>query len=321
MSAQILMPHQQPQMDPLEKLATAVGIARQIYGIHADSTNLDLARQQKEEQAKLTGLQAQGIEDQQKGVVTNAELLKNGLGDFSKDAKAGYVPVLIRQQDGSVLQQYVKPKSGESALGDMLKGLDIKNKEADLAKKNRDLNAEKKGKPIPATELVSFGSADAAQNALDGALKSINDNQDIVGPFQGKLSNLAAYGEFGDTGKRAKALNAQLKTNAQIIGKSLEGGKLTDQDILRYQSMLPNLNDSPEAAGQKTEVLKNMIAQKRAAEVSSLQKGGYDIGQLGMPATQVSAPQQASGDGADHSLDALLAEKARRKQKNATASK
>jgi hypothetical protein len=102
---------------------------------------------------------------------------------------------------------------------------------------------------------------------------------------------------MGDTGKQFKTYDAQLKANAQIIGKYLEGGKLTDSDIERYKDILPNHNDSPDIAEKKAVVLQNLIAQKQNAEGAALQQAGYNTGNLQLSRMQdnPNLKPQASG--------------------------
>jgi len=171
--------------------------------------------------------------------------------------------------------------------------LDLEQQRLDLEKKkaNQEFSLKSKaasdGSKLPASEAVSLGSANSAYQALGDAGKVFEANQSISGPIQGRISSIMASGEFGDTGKRAKSFDAQMKANAQIIGKSLEGGKLTDQDIERYKQMLPNLNDSADAAKDKIAILQNMLSQKQRAEASALGQAGYNVGKI-----QTSAPTE-----------------------------
>lgn len=135
-------------------------------------------------------------------------------------------------------------------------------------------------KALPATQAEALGDANASTLALNQAMDTFKANQDLAGPWQGRVSEVAAMGEMGDVGKRAKAFDAQLKINAQTIGKYLEGGKLTDADIDRYRKMLPSLTDSFDVAKQKTDLLNNMLSQKQAAQKEALLQAGYKVGDI-----------------------------------------
>ncbi len=154
--------------------------------------------------------------------------------------------------------------------------LGIQEQELDIKKKKKALDEEKSGKTIPATEAAGFGGSDASLQALDNVASAFTSNKDLTGPIQGKLSGLLAAGEIGESGKRAKSFDAQLKINAQNIGKYLEGGKLTDADIDRYKQMLPNLGDSEDVAKQKVELVKGLIQSKKNNELAGLKSAGYN---------------------------------------------
>lgn len=139
---------------------------------------------------------------------------------------------------------------------------------------------QQKGKQLPIAPLEALGDAKASLNALDNALNSFQANQDIAGPQQSLLTKAQKLGEFGKTGQQAKSFDAELQLNAQTIGKYLEGGKMTDADIERYKSMLPNLSDSYEVAKKKTQLIKNLISGKQKSQLEALGQAGYDVSKL-----------------------------------------
>lgn len=96
-------------------------------------------------------------------------------------------------------------------------------------------------------------------NMLDEAAKSIQSNPNLFGPVKGTLAKLNVYDP------EAQTTNAQFDIIAQIMGKALEGGKLTDQDILRYRKMLPSITDTPKTALGKIAKVKRMIQLKEGS--------------------------------------------------------
>lgn len=158
--------------------------------------------------------------------------------------------------------------------------LALKEKQGDqelLAKKAQ----QQKERVLPGSHVENFGTAESAFSALDDARKLTNETyKDIVGPTTGLGSKLAATFEFGDRGVRAKELDAALSARAQTIGKYLEGGKMTDQDITRYKAMLPTITDSPAVADSKVQNLQRLLAQKQNAELSNFENAGYDVGKI-----------------------------------------
>jgi len=202
-----------------------------------------------------------------------------------------------QNQRKQLLDAYLKSKYAEN-LGKSLEnkistqGVAQQNKEKEIAIKEKLAAAQEaalaakvakeekttaSGKQLPAAQAISFGEANASFDALQAANNEYLKNQDLTGPIQGKISQGKALLEVGEAGKRAKSFDAQLKLNAQTIGKYLEGGKLTDADIDRYKSMLPSLYDSPEVANKKTILLQNLIAKKQKAEKEVLAQTGFNV--------------------------------------------
>lgn len=160
----------------------------------------------------------------------------------------------------------------ETELG--LRKREVQAKEADVGKGSK-LTSEQ------TQTIAGFTSADKQVEEIE---KRIEENSDIMGPVVGRVAGAAGYGT------RAKAFDARMKLAAQDIGKALEGGKLTDADIERYRAMLPNLQDTPEVAQAKASLLRELIANKRAASVEAFGAGGYNISKI--PAPAVSAQKQ-----------------------------
>lgn len=306
MPVAVISPGRREEKDPLDKLAQALNIARTGFGIYTDLKGIedlkarrDAEAEQKKKDNEYKDLQIEAAKREQANAKDDDNPNSPLMQSIRQAAKAR----------GITLPEGTTPRQARTNFDAFLKPKDPKA---------GDPNGP--GKMVPAGDVMAIGSADASFKALDDAQASINDNKDIVGPYQGRLSGLAANFEVGETGKKAKALNAKLRANAQSIGKYLEGGKLTDSDIKRYEAMLPNLNDSPEAAAQKTEVLKGLIAERQASEIQALKSGGYNTGSLSASGSRGQAPAQGASKSGP-SLEDLMAEKERRKKANATASR
>lgn len=207
----------------------------------------------------------------------------SNLGDVFAQQKVGTANPFFSEQRklayGGTLGEYENEQDRLARAAQAKDLLDLKKMMYGQAGQQRKLEAEKLQK-IPASIAQEIGGANASISALEEARKSFQANQDISGPWQGMASRGAAQFEIGELGKRAKAFDAQLKLNAQTIGKYLEGGKMTDSDIERYKSMLPNLNDSPDIAAIKSQQIENMIAQKQQSEKEGLLQAGYNVGQI-----------------------------------------
>jgi hypothetical protein len=128
-----------------------------------------------------------------------------------------------------------------------------------------------KMKPLAAEQADKLSGHDSALKTLDDLEATINGNPDAFGPVMGRLNQLNPY----DT--KSKGVKALLDQAAQTIGKALEGGKMTDQDRLFYQNMLPTNANTPEIALNKVGLLRRMIEQKRQADLGTFSKAGLNV--------------------------------------------
>lgn len=133
------------------------------------------------------------------------------------------------------------------------------------------------GKILPAGQAEAAGGADAATSALEDINGLVESNEGSFGPVAGRLQGMA--GSLG-VSNDAASINASLLQRAQIIGKYLEGGKLTNDDIARYQNALPKLSDNPEVARAKVQSLQRLVEQKKQAELQALQSAGYNTSSI-----------------------------------------
>lgn len=280
MAVGVNQPNMQRQ-DPLDQVVKGLQIATSIYGIKADMAKVDLAKQDQKMKQDAAARETTTFQQGQDKVAHDlaGEILPANAAAMTKDHIISETPI----PGGQKLTVLYPEGKKDIWVATKTKELDPLTEELKRQRlqEGKDKSDEKKnGKIVPATEAVALGTTNAAYQALGDSSKAFETNTDISGPMQGRLSSLLAKGEIGDTGKRAKTFDAQMKVNAQVIGKSLEGGKLTDQDIDRYRSMLPNLNDSPDAAKAKVDVLQNMLAQKQQAEQGALEQAGYNVGKI-----------------------------------------
>lgn len=204
-------------------------------------------------------------------------------GDFSKtaDLKKREAFERAEKQAGLLKSGYTAeydPSANEAKLVPVpgFKDIEKEKARAEIGKLNAEAakaRGETGGKIVPAGEAVSTAGSTSASEALGDVEKLVSANEDLFGPGQGRVAGL--MGSWG-LNNDAQSADATLKQRAQIIGKYLEGGKLTDADIERYQKSLPQLSDSPQVAQSKIASLRRLIAQKQAAELDSLRGAGYD---------------------------------------------
>jgi hypothetical protein len=90
-----------------------------------------------------------------------------------------------------------------------------------------------------------------------GILDNLDETIDLHKGKMGPVNGWAAMRNPYDTD--AQDFQAQVMTAAQVIGKSLEGGKMTDQDIQRYAKILPQITDTPAVAKRKLRSIKGLL--------------------------------------------------------------
>lgn len=144
----------------------------------------------------------------------------------------------------------------------------------ELFKKKKDyessLSGPDTGKVVPAGNAEGLGKANASFKKLDDLETTISQNKNSFGPVAGRLAGLNPY----DT--TSQAIKAQTLAAIQDIGTYLEGGKLTDMDIPKYEKMMPNIKDTPEVASEKAALIRKLVSDKQASEKEALSGAGYN---------------------------------------------
>jgi len=113
------------------------------------------------------------------------------------------------------------------------------------------------GTELSQTALTQIDSLDNSLLNLDFVERVLQENQGAFDPIRGRLASLNPY---DDT---ANKINQASLVAAQNIGRALEGGKLTDNDIARYQRALPNINDTPDQAQNKINELRRLVTLQK----------------------------------------------------------
>ena len=155
--------------------------------------------------------------------------------------------------------------------------------ELGISKQRLALERQKaeKGEVTKPSKLTSEQTSHLS--SIDSATFQLGKIAEEVDALGDKMGPIAGFKALSPYATESKAFDARMKLAAQDIGKSLEGGKLTDQDILRYRQMLPNLSDTPELAKQKIAIINELLSQKKAATIDVLGKSGYDVSRLPAP--------------------------------------
>ena len=191
------------------------------------------------------------------------------------------------------LAQEGEYKKGQLDLGKKSLAQKEKERADELALKQQALEQKMaqggQGKIITGDMTRVLADIDAAEADMSSLAAAVEANQSIMGPIAGRIVGMNPYST------EAKALDAKMKIAAQNIAKSLEGGKLSDQDILRYREMLPNITDTPEVAKSKIAGVNALLKQRRESQLGVLRKSGYNVGGFEQVASQPQAAPQGGG--------------------------
>lgn len=125
-------------------------------------------------------------------------------------------------------------------------------------------------KPLNTTAASQVSQFDNSLANLDEVESLVNQLGGSFGPIKGRLNSLNPYSETQAN------INQATLIAAQNIGRALEGGKLTDADIARYQKALPNINDTPQVAQDKINRLRKLIMQQRQNYVQNVSGSQQD---------------------------------------------
>lgn len=133
------------------------------------------------------------------------------------------------------------------------------------------------------TKLLTASETEQLADLKDqmGSLDNIySDWKSKVGPTEGVLDyagkKISGYTPNTDVSN----YKTNLKQKAQLIGKALEGGKLTDVDFEKYIDFLPQPGDTEERAKSRVKNLKDALEKKYSQRVKTFGEAGYKVGGL-----------------------------------------
>ncbi len=127
------------------------------------------------------------------------------------------------------------------------------------------------GRQLQANTVLKVSEGESMPALMAGLEGTIKKNVDAFGPVAGRLGAMNPYDD------RSQAIEAQMTSAAQAVGKYMEGGVLRAEDVPKYRKMLPNQSDTPETALNKLKIVQSMLAEKQSRDVQSLSKSGYDV--------------------------------------------
>lgn len=210
---------------------------------------------------------------------------------LEKDEKGEWKPVYTApekpEKPGKVQQTQFVDKNGNPLVFDPKKG------SYTVGEVSGEGGASKR---LPAANTIAVKGGEDAINLLNNLEKSMEGKEDLFGPVMGLIGGNNPYDDD------AQAMQTELKSAAQIIGKYMEDGVLRKEDEAKYEKMLPNLKDTPETAKVKIKLVRKMLQDKHKSKVEALHGQGYDVRGV-QPKTVVDTPLEEM---TDEELDAEL---------------
>lgn len=306
---------QEPAANPLaeiinqaaaSKLPMKVSVTQQEKTSERSPSKLDML------QEEFTKKQMEGLENQKRGVSSLEQqyqdmqgggpsklaLILAGLSDTVANTKN--LPTLLQSQQAQKQQMLQFAQKLQDAKNDV-SGQELGiykarlNAEMDKQKMEQDeilkkyvisaqqaMNREKLN--AKGDDLKTLTAAETEQLAdIKDQLGSIDniyaDWKDKLGGVRPGVAGAADYvmntaaGYLPNT--ETAAYKDNLKQKAQLIGKALEGGKLTDVDYTKYIQFLPQPGDTEDRARQRIENLRNALIKKYQQRVSTFGEAGY----------------------------------------------
>lgn len=235
----------------LERSATRLGAAgQQALALGATEAEAHLL----ERTTRLEGLKsyldmtAMQLQNSQQGVQAaqmSAQLGQNIAG--------------LKEQGASIAQQRADKRTDISMKQAMMR------QEAQIA--GAKMAGGGGGKPLTDEATMKVADMINALQTAKGASKEFKQSA------SGILSKLTSMDPTGSTG--ASKYEAKRLAVVQLLGKGLEGGKLTDNDIERYNKMIPQAGDLRGA--EKWDKLVSEMEQKLSTSIRALGATGHNV--------------------------------------------
>lgn len=268
---------------------------------------------------KLTERQLQSFKDQAAGVkefegsiqdpknIDPALAVVSGLSDFFSGTNyiqglQGQKSVQEKQarEDRFRLQQ-MKQNLTDKEI-DMLKNQFQYQQESDQLKAQMGLAREKIAADRAKGNDKTLSASEAEQ--LADIKDQLNSTSQLFSDWEGKVGGITegAAGSLDYLNKKAKGLvpntavseyKRNLEQKAQMIGKALEGGKLTDVDFEKYIKFLPQPGDTVEMAKSRIRNLEEALKTKYRQRVKTFGEAGYKVSGIS-PVEQLATPIKKS---------------------------
>jgi hypothetical protein len=164
--------------------------------------------------------------------------------------------------------QLQETKAAADPLG--LKGVQLANAKAELAKKQQEAAQSAKGFKLPPDKVLQVQQGSQIPTILGDIEKTLNNNKESFGPIGGRLGAADPYDS------KSQTIDAQFRSASQAFGRFMEGGVLRKEDEEKYRKMFPQLSDTAEVAQNKLAIVRKQLVDKQNADIQALSAQGYD---------------------------------------------
>lgn len=130
------------------------------------------------------------------------------------------------------------------------------------------------GRPLESTQVQRIADLQASLDTAGRYSKEFKDKA------AGLISKVATAGPdpLGLNPSQGAKYNAKLEAATQLIGKAIEGGKMTDADLERYKRMIPQAGDPKGEI--KWDALIREIQSRLDIELNTAKKAGYNTSEF-----------------------------------------
>ena len=176
----------------------------------------------------------------------------------------------------------LKSQKQKEAQERQFKTKELELKERGILADERKAPKVDEGKQISSEQVNKIAGIESSRSQLKKILEEVDLKSEFMGPVAGRISAATPYAT------EAKAFDARMKLAAQKIGVAIEGGKLANEDIIRYRQMLPNIEDTPEVAREKVSILLDILETEESVALETLKQSGYNVSRFAQaPSPQV----------------------------------
>jgi len=126
-------------------------------------------------------------------------------------------------------------------------------------------------KEVPAESAGRTAELQAGIDLAVGLYDTIDKYNGVLGPIKGTIRGKIPYDVDAQT------FQSEMMTATQIIGKALEGGVLRQEDVKKYEKILPKISDTPEVARNKIAGVLEKLQNQLKARQEEMRASGYKV--------------------------------------------